>query len=170
DTAGAHAVHTALASVGTSCSICHLDAAHNSEVDLAFPAGFDAASGPATDNGDGTCSNIKCHGGQTTPDWWSGAIVVNTQCTSCHQRSTAQYNGNISGRHSIHRNYSCTECHNTGVLQTGHFSNLQTTTFELAPGLTIGGTGTSIPASGWNDSTNRCSSFSCHGQSHSYSW
>jgi len=164
DTAGAHAVHTSLASVGTSCSICHLGAAHNSEVDLGFPDVYDAKSGPATDNLDGTCSSVKCHGGQITPDWWSGSIVVDTQCTACHTSGTSQYNSYSSGRHRKHvqdKGYSCTVCHNTTTLQNGHFSNLESSAFELNPVSTIGGGVTSVP-SGYNG---RCN-FICHGKNH----
>jgi len=170
---GAHDAHAVLGfgSVSPICGACHDGATHyNGTVDRSISANFDAKSGPAVANANGTCSSTRCHGGQTTPNWASGSIDVNTQCTSCHQRSTAEYNGNTSGEHRKHRNYGCTECHNTGVLATGHFQNLETTTFELAPGATIGGTGTSIPASGWNDSTNRCSNFSCHGESHHETW
>ena len=166
DTAGAHAVHTALASVGTNCSVCHLGAAHNSQVDLAFPAGFDAQSGPATDNLDGTCSSIKCHGGRTTPDWWSGSIAVDTQCSSCHSSGSSQYNSYSSGRHTKHvqsEGYSCTVCHNVSTLRNGHFSNLESSGFELSPAATIGGGATRVGSY----SSGTCSSIDCHG---SKSW
>jgi predicted CxxxxCH...CXXCH cytochrome family protein len=161
NTAGAHTVHTALASVGGNCSICHLEAAHNSQVDLGFPAGFNAKSGPATDNLDGTCSNIKCHGGKITPDWWSGNIAVDTQCTSCHASGTSQYNSYSSGQHSRHirQGYSCTVCHNTTKLRNGHFSNLESSGFELSPASTIGGGSTRVGSY----SNGTCSSVSCHG-------
>jgi predicted CxxxxCH...CXXCH cytochrome family protein len=161
NTAGAHAVHTALASVGGNCSICHLGAAHNSQVDLGFPAGFNAKSGPATDNLDGTCSSIKCHGGKTTPDWWSGSIAVNTQCASCHSSGTSQYNSYSSGRHAKHiqEGYSCTVCHDTTTLQNGHFGNLESTSFELSPASTIGGGSTRVGSY----SNGTCSSIACHG-------
>jgi predicted CxxxxCH...CXXCH cytochrome family protein len=162
DTAGAHAVHTALASVGGDCTICHLGAAHNSQVDLGFPDTFDAKSGPATDNLDGTCSSVKCHGGQTTPDWWSGSIAVDTQCTSCHSSGTSQYNSYSSGRHSKHVNgegFSCTVCHNTDALGNGHFSNLETSGFELDPAATVGGGSTRVGSY----SNGTCSSIACHG-------
>jgi predicted CxxxxCH...CXXCH cytochrome family protein len=166
DTAGAHAVHTALASVGGDCTICHLGAAHNSQVDLGFPATLDAETGPATDNLDGTCSSVICHGGQRTPDWWSGSIAVNTQCTSCHASGSSQFNSYSSGRHTKHvtdKGYSCTVCHNTATLANGHFSNLETTGFELSPAATIGGDSTSVGSY----SNGTCSSIACHG---SKSW
>jgi predicted CxxxxCH...CXXCH cytochrome family protein len=160
DTAGAHAVHAALASVGTDCSICHLGAAHNTGVDLAFPAGFDAKSGPATDNLDGTCSSVKCHGGKTTPDWWSGSIAVDTQCTACHASGSSQYNSYSSGEHNRHvSRFDCTVCHNTATLQSGHFTNLESTAFELNPAATIGGGTTRVGS--YNNGT--CSSVQCHG-------
>jgi predicted CxxxxCH...CXXCH cytochrome family protein len=166
DTAGAHAVHIELASVAGDCSVCHLDAAHNGQVDLGFPASFDAKSGPVTDNLDGTCSSIICHGGQTTPDWWTGSIAVETQCTSCHTYGTSQFNSYSSGRHSKHvqdKGFSCTVCHNTEVLQNGHFSNLESTGFELSPAATIGGGSTRVGSY----ANGTCSSIECHG---SKSW
>jgi predicted CxxxxCH...CXXCH cytochrome family protein len=165
DTAGAHAVHAALASVGGDCSVCHQGAAHNSQVDIGFPSSFDAKSGPATDNLDGTCSSVKCHGGQTTPDWWSGSIVVETQCAACHASGTSQYNSYSSGKHSTHigKGYSCTVCHNTDKLSNGHFDNLETSAFELSPAATIGGGSTSVGSY----SNRTCSNIACHG---SRSW
>ena len=173
DTAGAHAVHTALGLGSTvpSCGACHDGAVHlNGTADLGFPAGFDAQSGVAVDNGDGTCSSVKCHGGRTTPDWWTGSINVNTQCASCHTRRNSgdsfpdQYNDYSSGEHRKHvqsENIACIACHNTTKLATGHFTNLETTTFELDPYDTIGGGTTSIPGN-WNGTCD----FYCHGKDH----
>ena len=159
---GAHDVHTALGlgSTAPSCGACHDGAAHNSQVDLGFPAGFDAESGPATDNGDGTCASVKCHGGKTTPDWWSGSIAVDTQCTACHASGSSQYNSYSSGEHNRHvSRFACTVCHNTATLQNGHFTNLESTAFELNPADTIGGGTTRVGS--YNNGT--CSSVQCHG-------
>ena len=173
DTAGAHAVHTALGlgSIVPSCGACHDGALHlNGTADLGFPAGFDAQSGQAIDNGDSTCSSVKCHGGQTTPNWSNGSINVNTDCTDCHSRRTSgdsfpdQYNDYSSGEHRKHvesENIACISCHNTTKLATGHFTNLETTTFELDPYDTIGGGTTSIP-NNWNGTCD----FYCHGKDH----
>jgi len=168
DTAGAHTAHTALSAIGTNCAVCHLGAAHNGQVDLGFSAGSDAQTGPATDNMDGTCSSIICHGGQTTPDWWSGSIVVDNQCASCHAYRDIgdtvpdQYNDYFSGRHRKHvqgEGYSCTVCHNTDILLNGHFTNLETPEFELSPAATVGGGSTAVGSY----SNNTCSSVVCHG-------
>jgi predicted CxxxxCH...CXXCH cytochrome family protein len=162
DTAGAHEAHTLLASVKTNCFVCHQGAAHNSQVDLGFPAGFAAKSGPATDNMDGSCSSVKCHGGQTTPDWWDGSIVVDTQCTSCHTSGTSQYNSYSSGMHRKHvrdKGYSCTVCHNITTLRNGHFINLESSGFEQNPAVTIGGGLTRV--GGYSNGS--CSSIDCHG-------
>jgi len=160
NTRGAHAVHQALSGVGTNCSICHQNAGHNGNVDLGFPAAYNAKSGPATDNLDGTCSNIICHGGQRTPDWWTGTINVNTDCNSCHTRGTTQYNSQNSGQHgrSEHRNRACTDCHNTAKM-TNHFGNLTTTSFEANPAATIGGGSTRVGSY----SNGTCSNIACHG-------
>jgi len=158
--AGAHLVHQALPGVGTTCAVCHATAAHNGNVDLAFPTDYDAKSGAATDNLDGTCSSIICHGGQTTPDWWTGTLNVDTQCTSCHQSGTSQYNSYNSGQHgrSEHRNRACTVCHNTAKM-ANHFGDLTTPGFETDPATTVGGGSTSV---GSYDGTS-CSNIACHG-------
>ncbi len=165
DTAGAHAVHVVLPSINNNCAVCHSGAAHNSQVDVAIQANFDAKSGAAVYNGDGTCSNVSCHGGQTTPVWWSGTISVDTQCTACHASGTSQYNSYYSGHHSTHlrQGFACTVCHNTGTLQNGHFSNLATPAFEQSPASTIGGGGTTRVGSYVNGT---CSSVACHGSQH----
>ena len=140
DTAGAHAGHSSLTDVGTTCDNCHTGATHNDWVDLGFPTRWNAQSGAATDNMDGTCSNISCHGGQRTPDWTTGNINVETQCLSCHESGTAQYNSFSSGEHNRHverENIACVRCHDVAKLQTGHFSNLSTTAFEQAPADTL---------------------------------
>jgi predicted CxxxxCH...CXXCH cytochrome family protein len=169
--AGAHAVHTALPSVNNNCGVCHVGAAHNGQVDLGIVATYNAKSGTATPNNN-TCSNVSCHGGQTTPAWQTGTIAVDTQCTSCHTSGTGQYNSYYSGQHARHisKGYSCTVCHNTAKLSTGHFINLATTTFEQDPATTIGGGSTSVGS--YTPSASRavsgtCSSVKCHG---SRSW
>lgn len=159
NTRGAHAVHNALPSVGNNCQICHSGASHNNNVELAFPATYNAKSGAARDNNNGTCSNISCHGGKTTPDWWSGSIAVDTQCTSCHASGTAQYNSYNSGDHSKHSRYACTVCHSTSKLANSHFSGLITTALNSAAA-GIGGSGTRVTS--YSTSTKTCAT-SCHG-------
>jgi hypothetical protein len=107
---------------------------------------------------------VKCHGGQTTPDWQTAtanAIDVNTQCTSCHTQGTAQFNSYNSGDHGINSSHSiCTNCHNTTSLAVNHFTNLSTTAMEGPASATIGGVGTLIPAGNYNAGS--CTP-SCHG-------
>ena len=158
NTAGAHAAHQAIGSIGTNCDICHLNHAHNGTVDLAFPATYSAAGSVATDNLDGTCGNISCHGGKTTPDWWTGSIDLTSQCTACHSSGSAQYISYNSGRHSKHSGRSCTACHN-GSRMSSHIGNLTTTSFETTAASTIGGSGTDI--SSYDANTQRC--VGCHG-------
>ena len=166
--AGAHAVHRALPGVGTTCAVCHTGAAHNDWVDLGFPAAYNAKSGAAADNPNGTatCTNISCHGGKTTPDWATGIINVNTQCTSCHAYGTGQYNSYASGKHSksAHSSQACTVCHNSTSLAVTHFTRLNTTAMEGPASATIGGSGTRVNS--YNASTKSCMP-SCHG---SESW
>jgi len=138
--AGSHAIHTSLNGVGTTCDNCHAGNDHQSGfVDLGFASTWNAKSGPATDNMDGTCSSISCHGGQQTPVWGVGSINVNTDCTSCHALGTSQYNSYNSGQHSrgAHTRQACTACHDQAKLAAGHFSNLNTTAFEQDPASTL---------------------------------
>lgn len=166
--AGSHAAHAALAGAGTAvtCSSCHSglgtgtlshynranarpgkDALRTDPGDVAFPATFNALSGAASFSPSGrTCSNVICHGGQTTPEWRSapGAIDVTNACLACHAPGTGQYNGYHSGehgRHLVHFGFSastCKRCHDvTKVNVTGHFQNLATTAFEQLPRNTL---------------------------------
>lgn len=178
NTEGAHTDHAALGfgSASTSCVACHDGATHlNGTADVSILANFNAQSGAASSNGS-TCSNTRCHGGQTSPAWSTGSINVDTDCTSCHDQRNGgsipnQYNDYLSGKHDKHvrgEGFACTECHNPSRLATGHFSNLETTSFEWDPQNTIGGDGTSLPDSGWsiNYMGRVTCSISCHGENH----
>ena len=158
DTAGSHGVHTALNGLNSNCAACHSDAAHNDQIDRGIATVWSAKSGTATGNSDNTCSNISCHGGRNTPAWDGGSINVDTQCSSCHSYGTGQYNGYYSGEHNKHvrdKGFSCSTCHDADRLRNGHFTNLETRTFEQAPSATI--------KSSLSYSGGRCSTPSCHG-------
>jgi len=168
NTEGAHTEHNALGfgSVNPSCGACHDGATHYSgTTDVSIPSSFDAQSGGASySSSNNTCSSTRCHGGRTTPNWSSGSINVNTDCTDCHSRRTSmnqQYNSYYSGEHNKHisHNVDCWNCHNTTKLATGHFQNLETSAFEQDPAATIGGSGTSVGS--YNGNT--CSNIQCHG-------
>lgn len=158
NTAGAHAAHNALPGLQGNCAVCHQEASHNGWVDLKFPAVYNAKTGTAVDNGDGTCSNISCHGGGKTPDWWTGKIDVNSQCTSCHSAGTGQYNGYSSGRHAKHWNEgvrSCTSCHDTSKLATAHLAGLDNQGMDT-PAATVGGGETRVSSYTARTCTNSC--------------
>lgn len=162
NTAGSHAIHSTLPGVGNDCSACHIGAAHNNVLDVEITQDYDAKTGIATANADGTCSTVSCHGGQITPDWFNGSIVVETQCTSCHRSGTGEFNGFFSGEHRKHvadKGYDCSVCHNTDKLNNGHFSNLSSSGFELSPADTIGGGSTRVGSY----ANGSCSSVQCHG-------
>lgn len=138
DTAGRHAAHTVLGSY-INCATCHSGAGsgtalhQNGISDVINDTTYNAESGAASFNAAAdTCSNVSCHGGQTTPNWLTGTISVNTQCTSCHASGTAQYNSYSSGRHTLHvdRNIACTVCHDTVKLAVNHFTTLNTSVME----------------------------------------
>jgi predicted CxxxxCH...CXXCH cytochrome family protein len=184
--AGAHVVHLGLDGTGTpvDCDTCHnllgfVTQAHYDRAngrpgaggrvppgDLAFNSTYNAQSGASSfDNTALTCTNVSCHGGQTTPNWQTGTINVNTQCTACHAFGTTQYNGFSSGQHNRHVNnlgYSCTVCHNTTTLAPNHFTDLATHAMEGPASATIGGGSTNIPSGSYNPSTRSCNP-SCHG-------
>jgi predicted CxxxxCH...CXXCH cytochrome family protein len=136
--AGKHAKHAT--SNKTSCDICHNGASSyvgdhsNGVIDFSFLAAYTPATGltPTFNPSAKTCSNISCHGGQTTPSWYAGAIDVNTQCGLCHVAGpfagSPQYNSYYSGHHSSHLGLGaiCTDCHDTTNLTVVHFNDLNT--------------------------------------------
>lgn len=159
DTAGRHAIHTGLGSYIT-CDTCHTGAGsgtanhQNSTADVNIAATYNGNAGAATYTAASfSCTNVSCHGGprtQTstqaqsrtstlvqTPSWLTGAITVNTQCTSCHVLGSSagnpEDNSYYSGRHYLHvyqQSIACTTCHNTTSLAVNHFTNLDTPAME----------------------------------------
>lgn len=165
--AGAHATHLALNAAGSpiSCDTCHnglgtgtLNHYNRAKLraapgDAAFPATYDAQSGAsAFDNSAAlSCSNVGCHGGQATPNWQIGALVVNLQCINCHVSGTTQFNSYASGTHTFHVNLlganaaTCAACHNTAALAVNHFTTLADNSISPAvAAATVGGAGTFI--------------------------
>jgi len=137
--AGKHAEHATSNKI--SCDICHNGAStyagdhHNGVINFSFLAAYTPKTGltPSFNATAKTCANISCHGGQTTPPWYTGSLIVNTQCTSCHAVGSAQYNGASSGEHNKHvngENIACYTCHDTTALAVNHFTRLDTSTME----------------------------------------
>ena len=148
--AGAHNTVTghfaAQVTLPDGCNTCHNGAGtgtvlhDNGVVDVQFLSAYSAKSGTAVHNADGTCSNVSCHGGQTTPVWLSGKIDVSTQCTSCHSFGTTQYNSFVSGQHYFHvllQNINCNFCHDVSKLVQSHYTSLNTSTMEGPASATI---------------------------------
>ena len=144
---GNHGIHNALAGVANVCSTCHDGVGNgtpehrNGIADVAFALSYNAKSGTATKNINGSCSNVSCHGGVTTPTW--GGILANG-CLSCHTAGATQYNSYRTdiGQHTFHIDVvglQCADCHKMSVTVGGasHFSGLGTPVFELAPSATI---------------------------------
>jgi predicted CxxxxCH...CXXCH cytochrome family protein len=106
---------------------------------------FNAQSGAATtvpSTTAFTCSNVSCHGGQTTPGWQSGSLTVDTNnyCRSCHAlNSTATQYNDGTGTHrknSNHSNAACGVCHTmTNGTQgaTNHWKYLDTQAVIASP-------------------------------------
>lgn len=180
---GAHAKHLALS--GMTCGTCHHNAGFgtpghakataNGGIARATVSLLDAPSFPlkaktgaafSYDPAGETCSGIICHGGQQTPSWSVGSIIVAKDCLKCHAQGSApvapdttptpQYNSFFSGTafganlHKLHlleqvpgttTPVFCTDCH---TLSSLHFAALTTPAFEATAASTIGGAGTRI--------------------------
>ncbi len=142
--AGKHAKHAT--SNKLSCDICHNGAsayvgkhATNGSVNMSFlTPTYTPKTGltPSFNATAKTCANISCHGGQTTPSWYTGSIVVNTQCSACHASGTTQYNSYNSGHHAFHLDPGlgavCLDCHDTTRLAAVHFNDLNTPAMNQA--------------------------------------
>lgn len=160
---GAHAKHNELQHVTGVCGTCHsgtgVDTPSHFDgiVEVAFLNSYNARSGNAQANTDGTCSEVSCHGGQKTPVWTTGALNVDSQCGLCHESGTTEYNSYFSGEHDFHVSslgLSCTDCHDTVKLAASHFTTLYTTTMEGPASATL------LDSAGYNGST--CTN-DCHG-------
>ncbi len=191
---GAHAVHNALPKVATVCSSCHNRAGTGTAAhyDTAQPANIAALPAYLAKNANavsyvgGSCSNVSCHGGVSTPAWGDGAIDRANQCEACHTQGTTfqtpQYNSWWSGEQdrSIHIFFMgqfasqtgasrCRMCHDAAKLEpaaTQHFSALDTPDFETLPATTVRDdmdyNGTSCnPRTGGAEAT---LGFTCHGE------
>lgn len=168
---GAHGTHNALPDVTGLCITCHNGSGTNTAVhfDTTSPANvsglstYYAKSGSFSYDSSGrNCSNVSCHGGQSTPDWLTGSISVTTDCKSCHARGTSQFNSYNSGEHKKHvveENVFCTQCHDPNKLANDHFSGLDTSGFEGAADETI------KVSLGYNPVSRRgCNVAGCHGE------
>ena len=94
DVAGDHAPH--ISAFGLGCKACHNGggshtvhhAVGNGVAFLNLSGGYKAKVGTFGFT-NGKCSAVSCHGGQQTPNWFTGGIDVNTQCLSCHEQGSA---------------------------------------------------------------------------------
>ncbi len=133
NTAGKHAAHSF---PNVFCMACHDNTVgtglHNNGIaNVIFNTGYYAKAGGAPTFNGSTCVNVSCHGGQTTPDWFTGSInpADTAQCALCHQSGTTQYNSYFSGHHDFHLTSVgavCTDCHDPARLAVVHFNDLNT--------------------------------------------
>jgi predicted CxxxxCH...CXXCH cytochrome family protein len=144
-----HDVHQSLTGIADNCGVCHsgtgIDSTHHFDTaapaDVVLSSTYNAQTGSAAYNTP-NCSNVRCHGGQTTPDWGdTGSIDVTSDCLSCHQINGGQYNSPASRVHTRgdHSGFAsnCATCHDAAALAGQHFVNLATTTLEGDPADTI---------------------------------
>lgn len=138
---GKHTIHNSL--TGVNCESCHFGKAikmtsHSNGIpDLTFSNTYNAKNAIASYNiTTQICTNVSCHGGKQTPNWYSGTIDVNTECSSCHvSRSVSdQYNSFFSGQHNKHisKGISCNQCHDTTKLAVVHFNDINSTQMSEA--------------------------------------
>jgi len=173
--AGAHAKHLALPTALT-CDTCHAGsgtgtATHyaNANARSSVPTGpatvsvdllFTAKTGgaPTFTGSSLTCSNVSCHGGQTTPGWQVGTINSSTQCTACHGVAASagtitQYN-DAFGRHSLGthnatnaaNSIACTTCHNMGNGSAGALAHFKYLNTGAVDGVSTGVPGDQLPS------------------------
>jgi len=182
--------HGFFATTNSACQACHNGhgmnfttqigtATHaNGIADVTISTTYKAkpAGTPAITAGK-SCTNISCHGGQTTPAWdetnAGNLINIDTDCVKCHEFGTAQYNSYNSGKHAFHVGefgISCTDCHNTLTLSVNHFTRLDTPIMEGPASGTIGGGATFIPAGNWDPVAKSCVTAVCHGNSIAKFW
>ncbi|TYO97131.1 putative CxxxxCH...CXXCH cytochrome family protein [Geothermobacter ehrlichii] len=123
------------AAVRAKCDYCHngASASHaDGTVQVNIAATYDDMSAGTPAFNGSQCSDVSCHGGQTTPAWSSGTIDVATQCTLCHkaEATATEYNSATSGMHGITgvvsgqnhgANIACTSCHSGPP--ANHFSD-----------------------------------------------
>jgi predicted CxxxxCH...CXXCH cytochrome family protein len=168
--AGSHGEHDVLPKVTGICISCHNGAGtdtsihydENQPADVSLLPTYNAKTGTAAYNaGNSTCSAVSCHGGKQTPNWPAGTLDVDTDCLSCHERGSAQFNSYNSGKHQKHvedKGLICTDCHDTNKLATNHFIGLDTPGFEGRADQTLRN------VLGYNPSTNSgCNVSGCHG-------
>ena len=188
DRQGAHDKHDNLTPSTFDCYACHQGGGtgelthydRNDQTTPNYPADVVIAANFYSNNpgnatytyipaGGGTCAGVSCHGGLTTPNWLTGSLNPDAQCTNCHQSSSVgnELNSYSSGLHNFHINdegVTCTECHNTTKLATSHFTNLANPGQWLdSAGLTIDGGTTEIPEGDYIEGTQSCNP-NCHGQ------
>lgn len=194
-----HVPHLALA--GVDCTTCHFGAGSGNlghaqvktfggytSATVRLDSSYNAKTGSFLyDYAAGTCSGVSCHGGQTTPTWKGGTLDIATECASCHQFGTTQFNSYNSGqtgsfnRHQSHMNANlvgpnprCTNCHSINQLDTQksgkHFSNLKTTTAETAASTTVGGSDTLVSAYADGNCTTSCHNPLQHNNSTTDNW
>ncbi len=187
------------------CDACHLGAGGGSPnhgngnyYDVVIDPMFNDKSPGApsyTGGATGTCANVSCHGGQTTPAWdnlsATNSININltsgatqtAECSKCHDFGGTEYNGFQSGKHQIHifsGNSNCDDCHD--AQPAGHFllANLQTAPMvnpsDVGPGAGSYSDSTTVMANGmFFDATGdsgTCSNTGtgCHGGNSNTVW
>jgi predicted CxxxxCH...CXXCH cytochrome family protein len=179
NTAQSFVAHTAHVTGGIAspfdCTQCHvkptdvMSASHAfdstpAKAEVSMAAGLSAAG---TYDGNGTCTNLYCHGNGRGDNGTATDGMGTPTCSGCHpgMNSGSTAWSTMSGSHRKHlgMGYSCDDCH-------GQVSGMGGTAV-LAPSLHVDGKKeTSFPTSSivYDPNTKRCTG-SCH-ESHNYTW
>jgi predicted CxxxxCH...CXXCH cytochrome family protein len=160
NTANAHPKHS------YSCSVCHNGAGSgtikhiNGVADVLFDT-TQAGASASFNTSAKTCSNITCHGGNTTPAW--GAVGSSSNCSICHGGPPTGPDGstfpNAKKAHPNHMKYgfSCSVCHKGAGEGTAlHVNGTVDVALDTASPL-AGADAT------FNKSLVQCSNTYCHG-------
>lgn len=123
----AHAKHVRPVMMSANdCTTCHTKPVDVMSIDHVFDTTaqkaevsliLDGRNPGATYNGNGTCTNMYCHGnGQVTGSYTDGLAPMT--CSSCHGSKANNFAG-LSGQHRDHHaQFQCADCHR-GVVATG---------------------------------------------------
>jgi predicted CxxxxCH...CXXCH cytochrome family protein len=135
---GSHADH-AFNDGNFDCRVCHEGSGNyntSSFAEVHIASSYSSSAGLASyDSTTMTCSNVSCHGGNTTPSWFSAnQIVENLDCRQCHNYQSGEKTAITSLAHHEHMdspmdrmaNITCTYCHDPNLVSEQHFSHITT--------------------------------------------
>ncbi|MGE0402509.1 MAG: hypothetical protein AB7T06_37755 [Kofleriaceae bacterium] len=159
---GKHVRPTMMAA--NACTTCHLQPADVMSENHAFDTtaqvaevilSLDGRNPAGMYDGNGTCTNLYCHGnGRTNGSGVDGTAVT---CTSCHGGAANNRAGLTTNHRDHHKNYACAECHRATVATGSTTISTPAMHVNLVKDVVFLQGGTYTPA------TRRCTNIACHG-------